>query len=95
MNPPGSVFDCSLALHCERGRLDLEFAPPLAFRERSRLEITTPTAVTRPSLDYKESFVEELVHFFRCILGRAQPHTTAEDALCDLELCFEIINHIS
>lgn len=91
MAPPGSVFDCTLALHCERGRIDLEFAPPLAFRQRSQLKLTTPQAVTYPSLEYRESFVEELFHFLRCVHGHAQPRTTAEDALCDLELCFEIV----
>lgn len=91
MAPPGSVFDCTMALHCERGRIDLEFAPPLAMRQRSQLKLTTPQAVTYPSLDYRESFVEELVHFLHCIRGQAQPRTTAEDALGDLELCFEIV----
>jgi predicted dehydrogenase len=94
MNPPGSVFDCSIAVHCESGRIDLDFAPPLAFRQRSTIKITTPRSVNYPSLDYQESFVQELVHFLRCIQGREQPHTTAEEALLDLELCFEIIRHL-
>lgn len=91
MNPPGFAFDCTIAVHCERGRIDLDFAPPLAFRQRSVIKVTTAPGVTYPSLAYQESFVDELVHFLRCIQGREKPHTTAEDALRDLELCFEII----
>lgn len=94
MNPPGSVFDCTLVLHCERGRIDLDFAPPLAFRQRSQIKITTPASVTWPSLTYQESFVEELVHFLQCIRGQATPHTTVQDAQRDLELAFEIIRHL-
>ena len=65
-------------------------------RYSQRLWITlwktaTPRGVRIPSLEYKESFVEELIHFFRCITGREQPRTTAEDALSDLELCFKIV----
>lgn len=91
MNPPGFAFDCTVAAHCERGRIDLNFAPPLAFRQRTEIKITTAQAVTFPSFDYQEAFVQELVHFLRCIQGREQPQTTAEDALRDLELCFEIV----
>jgi hypothetical protein len=94
MNPPGSEFDCALGLHCERGRIDLEFAPPLAFRQRSQIKLTTPQSVSFPSLAYQESFVEELVHFMQCIRGRAVPHTPVQDALRDLELAFEIIRQL-
>ncbi len=94
MNPPGSVFDCTIAVHCEQGRIDLDFAPPLAFRQRSEIKITTPSGVNYPSLVYRESFVEELVHFMQCIRGQAVPHTTAQDALQDIELAFEIIRHL-
>ncbi len=91
MNPPGSPFDCTLAVHCRDGRLDLSLAAPLLFRQPTELKISTPGGVTTPHLEYKESFVEELVHFLRCITGRDRPRTTAEDALCDLELCLEIV----
>ncbi|MCC7163782.1 MAG: Gfo/Idh/MocA family oxidoreductase [Anaerolineae bacterium] len=94
MNPPGSVFDCTIALHCDQGRIDLDFAPPLAFRQRSQIKITTPASVSYPSLTYQESFVQELVHFLQCIRGLAAPHTTVQDAQRDLELAFEIIRHL-
>jgi predicted dehydrogenase len=61
------------------------------FRQPTELRITTPNSIRVPSLEYKESFVEELVHFLRCISGREEPRTTAEDALRDLELCFSIV----
>ncbi len=91
INPPGSPFDCTIAVHCRDGRLDLSIPAPLAFRQPTELKISTPKGVTTPHLEYKESFVEELVHFLRCITGREQPRTTAEDALRDLELCFKIV----
>ena len=91
VNPPGSPFDCAIAVHCRDGRLDLSFAAPLLFRQPTELRISTSSGVKTPHLEYKESFVEELVHFLRCITGRDQPRTTAEDALRDLELCFEIV----
>lgn len=91
INPPGSPFDCTIAVHCRDGRLDLSIPAPLAFRQPTQLKISTPKGVTTPHLEYKESFVEELVHFLRCIAGREQPRTTAEDALRDLELCFNIV----
>ena len=91
VNPPGSPFDCEIAVHCHDGRVDLSLAAPLMFRQPTELKISTPNGVRTPHLEYKESFVEELVHFLRCITGRDQPRTTAEDALRDLELCFEIV----
>jgi predicted dehydrogenase len=91
INAPGSPFDCTIAVHCRDGRLDLSIPAPLLFRQATELKISTPEGVTRPHLEYKESFVEELVHFLRCIGGREQPRTTAEDALRDLELCFDIV----
>ncbi|GAB4538941.1 MAG: inositol 2-dehydrogenase [Anaerolineae bacterium] len=91
ISPPGSPFDCTITVHCRDGRLDLSFPAPLLFRQPTRLTISTPGSVTRPHLEYKEAFVEELVHFLRCISGREQPRTTAEDALRDLELCFKIV----
>jgi predicted dehydrogenase len=87
----GSPFDEKVAAHCRDGRLDLCFPAPLAFRQPTELKISTRNGVRTPQLEYKESFVEELVHFLRCIAGRDQPRTTAEDALRDLELCFEIV----
>ncbi len=89
--PPGCPFDCTIAVHCQKGRLDLSFPAPLLFRQPTELRITTHNGVRIPSLEYKESFVEELVHFCRCITGQEQPRTTAEDALRDLELCFKIV----
>jgi predicted dehydrogenase len=89
--PPGCPFDCTIAVHCSEGRLDLSIPAPLMFRQPTELKITTPRGIRIPSLEYKESFVQELVHFFRCIAGREQPRTTAEDALSDLELCFKIV----
>ena len=89
--PPGCPFDCTIAVHCSQGRLDLSIPAPLLFHQPTELKITTPAGVRIPSLEYKESFVEELVHFLRCITGREQPRTTAEDALRDLELCFKIV----
>ena len=91
VNPPGSPFDCEIAVHCQDGRVDLSLAAPLMFRQPTELKIATPNGVRTPHLEYRESFVEELVHFLRCITGRDQPRTTAEDALRDLELCFEIV----
>ena len=91
MNPPGSPFDCTIAVHCRDGRLDLSLAAPLLFGQPTELKISTPNGVRTLHLEYKESFVEELVHFLRCITGRDQPRTTAKDALRDLELCFEIV----
>jgi predicted dehydrogenase len=91
INPPGSPFDCTIAVHCRDGRLDMSIPAPLLFRQPTELTISTPGSVTRPHLDYQESFMEELVHFLRCISGREQPRTTAEDALRDLELCFKIV----
>ena len=91
INPAGSPFDCTIAVHCREGRLDLSIPAPLAFRQPTELKISTPKGITTPHLDYKESFVEELVHFLRCITGREQPRTSAEDALRDLELCFNIV----
>jgi len=91
MSPPGSPFDCTLDIHCRDGRLDLSLAAPLLFRQPTQLRISTPDGVRIPHLEYKESFVEELVHFLRCIVGAEQPRTTAEDALRDLELCFDIV----
>jgi predicted dehydrogenase len=89
--PPGCPFDCTIAVHCTEGRLDLSIPAPLMFRQPTELKITTPQGIKIPSLEYKESFVEELVHFLRCIAGREQPRTTAEDGLRDLELCFKIV----
>lgn len=89
--PPGCPFDCTITVHCTDGRLDLSIPAPLLFRQPTELRITTPDGVRVPSLEYKESFVEELVHFLRCISGREEPRTTAEDALRDLELCFSIV----
>jgi len=89
--PPGCPFDCTIAIHCTKGRLDLSFPAPLMFRQPTELKITTPQGTRLPSLEFKESFVEELVHFLRCITGREQPRTTAEDGLRDLELCFKIV----
>jgi predicted dehydrogenase len=91
INPPGSPFDCTIAVHCQDGRLDLSIPAPFLFRRPSELRISTPRGVTIPHLEYKESFVEELIHFLRCITGREQPRTTAEDALRDLELCAKIV----
>jgi myo-inositol 2-dehydrogenase/D-chiro-inositol 1-dehydrogenase len=91
ISPPGSPFDCTIAVHCRNGRLDLSIPAPLLFRQPTELKVSTPKGVTIPQLEYRESFVEELVHFLRCISGRDKPRTTAEDALCDLELCFEIV----
>ncbi len=91
INPPGSPFDCTIAVHCRDGRLDVSIPAPLAFRQPTELKISTPKGVTTPHLEYKESFVEELVHFLRCITGHEQPRTSAEDALRDLELCFNIV----
>lgn len=89
--PPGCPFDCTIAVHCSEGRLDLSIPAPLMFRQPTELKITTPRGIRIPSLEYKESFVEELVHFLRCIKGYDQPRTTAQDALRDLELCFKIV----
>jgi predicted dehydrogenase len=91
INPPSSPFDCAIAVHCREGRLDLSIPAPLAFRQPTELTISTPKGITTPHLEYKESFVEELVHFLRCLTGREQPRTSAEDALRDLELCFNIV----
>ncbi|MFN8456677.1 MAG: Gfo/Idh/MocA family oxidoreductase [Anaerolineae bacterium] len=91
MLPPGCPFDCAIAVHCQEGRLDLSIPAPLLFRQPTELKITTPQGVRVPSLAYQESFVEELVHFCRCLRGYEQPRTTAEDALRDLELCFKIV----
>jgi predicted dehydrogenase len=91
INPPGSPFDCTIAVHCRDGRLDLSIPAPLLFQQPTELKISTPQGVRMPHLEYKEAFVEELVHFLRCITGREQPRTTAEDALRDLELCFKIV----
>jgi len=87
----GSPFDEKVAVHCRSGRLDLCFPAPLLFRQPTELKVSTRHGVRTSHLEYKESFVEELVHFLRCITGRDQPRTTAEDALRDLELCFEIV----
>jgi predicted dehydrogenase len=89
--PPGCPFDCTIAVHCSKGRLDLSIPAPLLFRQPTELKITTPLGVRIPSLEFKESFSQELVHFLRCIVGREQPRTTADDALRDLELCFKIV----
>jgi predicted dehydrogenase len=87
----GTPFDEKVMVHCRSGRLDLCFPAPLAFRQPTELKVSTHSGVRTPHLEYKESFVEELVHFLRCIAGHDQPRTTAEDALRDLELCFEIV----
>ena len=91
VNPPGMPFDCTIAVFCRDGRLDLNFAAPMLLRQPTELKISTPNGVRIPLLEYRESFVEEMVHFLRCITGREQPRTTAQDALADLELCFEIV----
>ena len=89
--PPGCNFDCTIAINTRLGRLDLTIPAPMLMRQPTELKITTPQGVRIPSLEYKESFTEEIVHFLRCITGQEQPHTTAEDALRDLELCMKIV----
>ena len=90
ISPPGFPFECILTLHLERARLEVSFAPPLLFRERSVLKVITHEAVTLPSLDYRESFVEELAHFVRCIKGSEEPRLTVREAYADLELCLQV-----
>lgn len=91
VHPPGTAFDCRIDVQCTGGSVVITFAPPLAFRERSTVTISTPAGSTTPSLAYTESFVAELIHFLRCVRGEEAPLTTAADALRDLELCFGII----
>ena len=89
--PPGCPFDCKVSINTTHGRLDLTIPAPMIMRQPTELKITTPQGVNIPSLEFKESFTEEIVHFLRCITGQDQPLTTAEDALRDLELCMKIV----
>ncbi|MCZ7589856.1 MAG: Gfo/Idh/MocA family oxidoreductase [Gaiella sp.] len=90
ISPPGFPFQCRLTLHCERGRMELELAPPLLSRARSVLEVVTHESATFPSLDFRESFVDELSHFLRCVDGAETPRTTVQEAMRDVELCLAI-----
>lgn len=90
ISPPGFPFACHLTLHCEQGRIELALAPPLLLRARSVLEIVTREVATFPSLEYRESFVDELSHFLRCIDGVESPRTTVQEAMGDVELCLAI-----
>jgi len=89
--PAGCPFDCKIAIHCTEARMDLSIPAPALFRVPTEVKITTPTGVRFLALDHKESFVDELVHFFRCIKGYEQPLTTPEDAYRDLELGLSIV----
>lgn len=89
--PPGCPFDCKISINTTLGCLDLTIPAPMLMRQPTELKITTPQGVSIPSLEFKESFSEEIVHFLRCITGQDQPLTTAEDALLDLELCMKIV----
>lgn len=93
ISPSGFPFVCQLTLHCERGRIELTLAPPLLLRARSVLEIVNREGTTFPSLDYRESFVDELSHFVRCIDGVETPRTTVQEAMRDVELCLAIARH--
>ena len=91
IHPPGIPFDCKITINTTKGQLELTIPAPMLMRQPTELKITTPQGVSIPSLEFKESFTEEIVHFLRCITGQEQPLTTAEDALRDLELGLKIV----
>jgi predicted dehydrogenase len=89
--PPGCPFDCNISINTTQGSIELTIPAPMIMRQPTELKITTPQGVKIPTLEFEESFTEEIVHFLRCITGQDQPQTTAEDALRDLELCMKIV----
>jgi predicted dehydrogenase len=89
--PPGCPFDCKISVNTTHGCLDLTIPAPMLMGQPTELKLTTPQGVKIQTLEYKESFTEEIIHFLRCITGHEEPHTTAEDALRDLELCMKIV----
>jgi len=91
IHPPGIPFDCKISINTTKGQLDLTIPAPMLMRQPTELKITTPEGVKIPSLEFKESFTEEIVHFLRCITGKEKPRTTAEDAFKDLELGLKIV----
>ena len=91
IHPPGIPFDCKISINTTKGQMDLTIPAPMLMRQPTELKITTPHGVSIPSLEFKESFTEEIVHFLRCITGQEKPRTTADDALRDLELGLKIV----
>ena len=91
IHPPGIPFDCKITINTTKGQLELTIPAPMLMRQPTELKITTPQGVSIPSLEFKESFTEEIVHFLRCIKGLEKPRTTAGDAYKDLELGLKIV----
>lgn len=91
-------YSMEFAFFAPDTRLTLEFpspflrsAPTMLIRERGEIG-NVRSWRTEEINSYDESFRQELIHFYECVITGKTPITSAEDALRDIALCQSVID---
>lgn len=91
-------YSMEFAFYSPERRLTLSFPSPFLRSMPTLLvsengEAASPQSTrTEEITSFRESFKEELIHFFDCVVNHKQPITSGRDALRDIALCATIVD---